>query len=194
MEKLTATFWKNKYLDKNTGWDLGKCSKPLIDFFDSLTNKKIKILIPGCGNAYEAEYLHRNGFTNVYVADWAEQPLFNLKQRVPTFPSNHLLHVDFFTIKAEFDIIIEQTFFCAINPELRVDYVEKTASILHENGLVVGLMFDAELNKDKPPFGGTEAEYRSLFATHFDIKKMEKCLSSEGDRNKREFFVTFKKR
>ena len=40
-----------------------------------LTNKAAKILIPGAGNAYETEYLHQNGFTNVHILDFVLDPL-----------------------------------------------------------------------------------------------------------------------
>ncbi len=54
---LDKTYWKYRYQQKQTGWDIGFASTPLVTYFDHLNDKDIKILIPGCGNAYEAEYL-----------------------------------------------------------------------------------------------------------------------------------------
>ena len=119
-------YWNNRYLSGETGWDLGEVSPPLKHYFDQLNNKDLTILIPGGGNSYEAEYLFKNGFKNVCVCDIAAIPLRNIKNRVPDFPSDQLLNINFFDLKGQFDLIVEQTFFCAINPEMREDYIYKS--------------------------------------------------------------------
>ena len=60
-EHLSEEFWSQRYQEGKTGWDLGAASPPLVEYFDQLENKDLSILIPGCGNAHEAEYLHKNG-------------------------------------------------------------------------------------------------------------------------------------
>src|SRR4051812_23421198 len=105
-EEINQNFWENRYSGKDTGWDIGYISTPLKEYIDQLKDKSIKILIPGCGNSYEAEYLLKNGFKNVFVADYALQPLQNLKKRIPEFPAEQLLHTDFFSINEKFDLII----------------------------------------------------------------------------------------
>ncbi len=108
---LDENFWDNRYKIKNTGWDIGYISTPLKEYFNQLENKGQKILIPGGGNSYEAEYLCNLGFKNVYVVDISLTALSNLQKRVPAFPKDHLLHTNFFNLKGDFDFIIEQTFF-----------------------------------------------------------------------------------
>ena len=56
---LNSNYWQTRYLNAETGWDLGKVSPPLQAYIDQLSSQNLKILIPGAGNAYEAEYLHR---------------------------------------------------------------------------------------------------------------------------------------
>ena len=53
----TKNYWTNRYSKAKTGWDIGYPSTPLKTYFDQLENKDLRILIPGAGNAYEAEYL-----------------------------------------------------------------------------------------------------------------------------------------
>jgi len=192
--KLNETFWDNRYQNKNTGWDLGKVSTPLKTYFDQLLDKNLKILIPGGGNSYEAAYLHNLGFTNVFVVDLSATALDNIKKRIPSFPKKHLIHGNYFDLVEQFDVQIEQTFFCAINPTLRSKYVQRAHQLLKENGKIVGVMFDAPLYEDHPPFGGSQAEYRSHFKTYFDIQIMENCYNSVGDRLGRELFVKMKKK
>ena len=61
---LSENAWDNRYLNNDIAWDLGEVSPPLKAYFDQLTNKEIKILIPGGGNSYEAAYLFEKGFEN----------------------------------------------------------------------------------------------------------------------------------
>ena len=79
---LNENFWTNRYQKNETGWDLGDISTPLKNYFDQLTNKEIAILIPGAGNAHEAEYLFKKGFTNITIIDISPEPLKNIKERM----------------------------------------------------------------------------------------------------------------
>jgi len=185
---LSADFWNSKYKTKQTGWDLGEISPPIKAYVDQLTNKNLKILIPGGGNSYEAEYLFHQGFTNVYVVDFSEIPLTNIKARIPNFPSDQLIQADFFSLEMKFDLILEQTFFSAIHPSLRKAYVQQMAALLKPHGKLVGLLFDDPLNTDKPPFGGSKEEYIALFNSHFNILQLEEAYNSHENRGWRELF------
>lgn len=194
MEQLNNIFWQKRYEENQIGWDLGEISPPLKDYFDQLTNKNLKILIPGAGNAYEAKYLHQKGFKNVTVLDWAKAPLENLKADVPSFPQENLLQEDFFKVRDSYDLIVEQTFFCALNPSLRANYVEKMHQLLKPKGKLVGLLFDAELNVNHPPFGGCKEEYLQLFSEKFNIKVIETAYNSVKPRLGNELFIIFEKK
>ncbi|MCB0462261.1 MAG: methyltransferase domain-containing protein [Flavobacteriaceae bacterium] len=193
MTILNKAFWEHKYLENKTGWDIGGVSTPLKNYIDQLTNKDLKILIPGGGNSYEAEYLWNIGFKSVYVVDIANQPLKNLKQRLPDIPNKQLLNKDFFDLDNSFDLIIEQTFFCALQPSLREKYVHKTHELLKLNGKIAGLLFDFELTDEGPPFGGSKTEYINLFTPTFNIKILERSYNSIKPRQGKELFFIFEK-
>ncbi|TJY32173.1 methyltransferase domain-containing protein [Pontimicrobium aquaticum] len=193
MTILNKAFWEQKYLENKTGWDIGDISTPLKSYIDQLTNKNLKILIPGAGNSYEAEYLWKKGFKNVYVVDIAKQPLKNLKQRLPDIPKQQLLNKDFFDLNDSFDLIIEQTFFCALQPSLRKKYAKKMYELLNLNGKIAGLLFDFELNNEGPPFGGSKAEYLNLFTPTFYIKTLRESYNSIKPRQGKELFFIFEK-
>jgi SAM-dependent methyltransferase len=188
MQELNKTYWTNRYLTKQTGWDLGNISSPLKDYIDTIENKKLKILIPGAGNAYEAEYLFSKGFLNTFVLDFSEIPIMEFKNRNPDFPSQNLITEDFFEHIGSYDLIIEQTFFCAIQPVLREKYVEKMSQLLAPNGKLVGLLFSSEFNSEGPPFGGNKEEYEKLFSKKLKIEKMELCKNSVKPRLGNELF------
>ena len=188
------TFWNDKYLSGEMGWDIGYVSTPIKEYINELTDKNLKILIPGGGNSYEAEYLFNKGFKNVFVVDISSIPLMNLAKRVPSFPKENLLHADFFELEDTFDLILEQTFFCALDPSLREAYAIKMHQLLKPEGRLVGLLFNIPLNNDKPPFGGNKVEYKKLFSKKFKIEKMEIAYNSVAPRAGNELFFRFKRR
>lgn len=187
--KLNAEYWESRYMNQETGWDIGYPSTPLKVYFDQIEDKDQKILIPGAGNAYEAEYLHKHGFTNVHVIDLTSAPFTRLLKACPDFPKQNLHVGDFFDHEDQYDLIIEQTFFCAMIPDRRKQYVEKMKSLLQPDGKLVGLLFDAPLFTDHPPFGGNKQEYQDLFSESFDIEKMETAFNSIEPRAGQELFI-----
>ena len=182
-------FWTQRYATEQTGWDMGQASPPLTAFLQQWKNKEAQILIPGAGNAHEALWLHKQGFKNVHVLDVAQQPLQNLKLRCAGFPDAHLHQADFFEFSGEFDLIIEQTFYCAINPQLRDSYVRKMHQLLKPNGQLFGVFFTFPLTESGPPFGGSLAEYKTRFNDCFRILKLEPCYNSIVPRQGKEAFV-----
>lgn len=192
--KLNKEYWEEKYSKNSTGWNIGYISTPIKEYIDQLKNKELRILIPGAGNSYEAEYLWEKGFKNLFVLDIVEQPLINLKNRVEDIPDSNLIQSDFFDLEGSYDLIIEQTFFCALNPNLRKDYAIKIANLLSEYGKAVGLLFDFELTKDGPPYGGNKEEYLNYFLPFFHIHKLERAYNSIKPRMNRELFFIFEKK
>lgn len=194
MEKIfDADFWNERYESQNTGWDIGTISTPLKDYFDQLEDRSMSILIPGAGNAYEAEYLVGLGFENVSIVDFALNPLSDFKQRNPSFPDERLLLKDFFELEGEYDLIIEQTFFCALDPSLRTKYAKKMSELLSQNGKLVGVLFNRHFDEG-PPFGGNKEEYLTYFEDEFIVRKMEDCYNSILPRQGSELFIQLQKK
>jgi thiopurine S-methyltransferase len=191
---LDTSYWENRYANGQIGWNIGYPSTPLKTYIDQLNDKTLKILIPGAGNSYEAEYLWEKGFKNIYVLDFAKAPIENLKRRLPSFPNEQLLLLDFFELNDTFDLILEQTFFCALNPSLRTLYAERMQQLLKPNAKLVGLLFDFELTETGPPFGGGLDTYKLLFEKYFNIKVLERSINSIKERQGKELFFIFEKK
>ncbi|SMG15765.1 Thiopurine S-methyltransferase (TPMT) [Marivirga sericea] len=187
--ELNESYWTARYINNQLGWDIGYPSPAITHFMDQVEDKKSKILIPGCGNAYEAAYLWENGFMNVFLVDLSPKPLQEFSKKYPEFPKSQLVNKDFFEIEGKFDFIIEQTFFCAINPEMRKKYAKKMVQLLKPDGCLVGLLFNISLFSDHPPFGGDQQEYEQLFSEYFEIIKMETAYNSIPERMGNELFI-----
>lgn len=189
------SFWENKYKEERLRWDIGYVSPPLKNYIDQLENKNLKILVPGAGNGYEVKYLWENGFKNVYVVELADKPLENLKAKLPDFPGRNLIQGDFFDLSEEdFDLVLEQTFFCALPPTMRSEYAEKMAEILKVQGKLAGLFFSFPLTENGPPFGGSKAEYERLFSDRFEILVLEEAYNSIPPRQGNELFFIFERK
>lgn len=194
---VNRNYWSERYQDNRTGWDIGYPSPPLTEYLDQLPDKSIRMLIPGAGNAYEAEYAWRKGFKNVFVLDIAPEPLQSLVQRVPDFPDDRLIEDDFFYHFGSYDLILEQTFFCAIDPTSRVrsTYARQMANLLTPGGKLVGLWFDLpEIGQPgAPPHGGTREEYLDYLKPYFEVKTFSEATNSIQPRAGNELFGIFEK-
>ncbi len=189
-----AKFWQQRYENDSIQWDMGEVSPPLKRYIDQLPEsaKDQAILVAGAGNAYEVGYLHEQGFNNVTLVDFAAAPIANFAKRYADFPKDQLICADFFELSAEqyrFDWALEQTFFCAIHPKRRDEYVEQMARLLKPKGKLVGLLFDKYFGNNHPPFGGNSEAYQQRFQSHFNIEIMQPCYNSHPARLGSELFI-----
>jgi hypothetical protein len=111
----------------------------------------------------------------------------------------NILHMDIFNLDEiftnTFDIVLEYTCFCAIDPDQRDVYISLVNHILNPSGKFVGLLFptDKNLDSDGPPFGVDIDTTLNLFSKYFTVIKKEIPSNSIEGRKGREIFVILKK-
>ncbi|MBP9211097.1 MAG: SAM-dependent methyltransferase [Saprospiraceae bacterium] len=189
MQLLDQNFWDERWRNGQTGWDIGIPSPPLCDFARHHPDKTARILIPGCGNAHEAGYLWSLGFTNIDLVDISPLAVQKMKDRYGSVNGPGIYCSDFFDWKGHYDLILEQTFFCALPRERRIDYSAHCAKLLSPGGILAGVLFASQFEQPGPPVGGDADEYRSLFSRDFDILTLEPCYNSIPPRAGNELFV-----
>ncbi len=189
---LSSDYWTERYDSGKTGWDLKNVSPSLKAYIDQLEDKSIKIVVPGAGFGYEVMYLFQKGFKQVYYLDFSAAPAEHFKKSIPEFPEEQVLIEDFFKHTGTYDLILEQTLFCAIDPNLRDEYVKKVHELLVPDGKLVGVLFNRDFESG-PPFGGTKEEYVKRFEPYFSGIKIEDCYNSVDARSGSELFVRFVK-
>lgn len=190
-KRFDVSYWNNRYESGETGWDIGGVSTPLKEYIDQLEDKSVRILIPGCGNCHEAEYLYDNGFGNVTLLDISDILTRRLREKHGRL---NIVTGDFFTHEGKYELILEQTFFCALHPSQRTDYAAKCHELLLGGGNIAGVLFDKVFEKEGPPFGGNSDEYRKLFSEYFEIHTLERCTNSIPPRTGAEVFINLKKK
>lgn len=200
MVTLDANYWNARWESGQTGWDIGQASPPLTEYAASVPPSEraaMRVLIPGCGNAYEARELLRMGYGELTLLDIAPEALASARARFEaqgeTFAERiRWVCADFFEHEDAYDLILEQTFFCALDPALRPRYARQMHALLRPGGRLAGVLFDRAF-EGGPPFGGSIAEYRALFEPLFEIETLIPCPNSIAPRQGAEAFFVVRK-
>lgn len=200
--KLDPAYWDERYRIGSTGWDLGEANSGLVDAVAQRLTSSSRVLIPGAGRAYEARALWTRGHREVFVLDWSATAIEEVRAATSAEQVGltqqqldaRLLVGDFFTHRGRYDVLVEQTFFCAIAPARRGEYVRQAAELLKPGGRWIGLLFDRHFPNAGPPFGGSLAEYRGLFGEAFEIETLAPSQISVPPRRGSEAFGVMRKR
>jgi Thiopurine S-methyltransferase (TPMT). len=191
---LDGNYWDDRYKNKETGWDIGYPAAAIVSYAEESIAKNASILIPGCGNAHEAKALLDKGFSQITLLDIAPTLVEKVRNKFAGSPRIKIACQDFFQHQGQYDYIIEQTFFCALNPSLRCNYVQQMHTLLKPNGILTGLLFKREFAQQGPPFGGNKAEYQQLFKSRFDILQLKDSTNSIPQRQGNELFFELRKK
>jgi SAM-dependent methyltransferase len=159
-------FWESRYRDQVIPWDAGKVPVSLIRYAQNLT-AETRILIPGCGSAYEAVYLSEQGF-DVLAIDFSPAAVEAARKNLGRFDSIVRL-ADFFAFDAgqPFGVIYERALLCALPRKMWGSYVGRCAELLNPGGVIAGFYFFAD-TPSGPPFGTTQAELDGLMRPLFE--------------------------
>lgn len=190
-------FWEDIYLEDDASWDLGGVTP----VFESIANeiKPGNVCILGCGRGYDAVMFAQKGFevTAVDFAPSAIKAVRNLAKKSDVVV--HTIQDDIFSLTPEhsntYDYVIEQTCFCAINPNRRSEYEQVLKKILKSEGRLIGLWFplDKTIEDGGPPWGTTVDEVKSVFNKGWSIKQEEFLDLSIHSRKGREKLIIFRK-
>jgi methyl halide transferase len=188
-----AEQWQRRYEKGEDRWELGAAAPPLAaairDYAMSSEGKAVKTngraIVPGCGRGHEVFLLAELGFTAVGV-DFADIAIADAiaGAKVRNLPAT-FVQADWMICgygdgwAAHFQLLIEHTCFCAINPTQRADYVKSAARVLATGGLLLGLLWDCG-REGGPPFTVSPDEMRHYFALEngFAIERLEPAQSS----------------
>ncbi len=160
-------FWDSRYRDHVTPWDAGKVPAALRKYLPKI-RKGGRVLIPGCGSAYDAGYLAENGF-DVLAIDFSPAAVELAKTNLPRF-GNIVRIADFFDFDSgmPYDVIYERAFLCALPRQMWPRYAPRAAQLLRPNGELAGYFFFKETEKG-PPFGTTPEALHALLYPHFEL-------------------------
>ena len=192
----SSQFWDDCYHSGDIGWDLGSPTPIFIDWCNNLKSKK-KICIPGCGNGYDALYFASKGH-QVTAIDFAKEPIGKLKKESKKNNLNiDVIQKDIFDLSLnlnnKFDYVVEYTFYCAIDPKMRYQYIDVMYQLLKPGGELTGIFLplDKDLRDGGPPFGVKINETIDMFSEKFKLIESVKHPLSIAPRSDREQFIRF---
>ena len=164
----TKDFWSARYLNNETGWEMGGPHPSLEFVHPQLKLNKSRVLVVGAGRGHDAAFFAKQGHI-VTAVDFSEEAIREAKERYGDLPITWI-QKDIFQLVPEytgqFDVVFEHTCFCAISPSRRNDYVRLVSQLLCENGYLLGVFFVFD-KRTGPPFGGSEWELEQRFKRRF---------------------------
>lgn len=168
-----ATDWEAQYQKGETPWEKGAPSPGLVDF---LATERIagRVLVPGCGLGHDVRALTAQGAEAVGL-DIAPSAV-EAARRVPPVANERFELGNLFDLPPEmrgaFDWVWEHTCFCAIDPSMRVAYVEAVHGALKPGGHLLAVFYLDPGNTtpgEGPPFEVSVAELDRLFLQRFEL-------------------------
>jgi len=176
MSQLTPEAWNDRYRDENTPWDL---AGPTPEFTrlskESWFPRRGQALVPGGGRGHDAIELAKLGLT-VDLVDFAPLALNAALQEASLAKTPvHVYRQDFFELpkvgyhQKAYRLLLEYTFYCAIDPALRKEYAATAAELLQPGGFLVALFFPLTTDKPGPPFAVSRKEIEEDFSPYFEL-------------------------
>ncbi len=164
-------FWDQRYQSNVIPWDAGQVPEALRLHLRDFP-PRARVLIPGCGSAYELYYLLENGFDALAI-DFSPSAVARAKANMGCF-ADRVVEGDFFGFEpgAPFDVMYERAFLCALPRKIWSAYAARAAQLLTPGGRIAGFFFFDD-NPKGPPFGTSEQELHALLDPLFQREQDE---------------------
>ena len=195
-----SLFWDDLYKNNKDKWNLNSVTPAFIDWEkENHNDKNINVCVPGCGKGSDALYFASSGY-NVYAIDFSKNAIKYLRKKSQSLNINiNIIQADFFNMEENylhyFDLIIEYTFYCAIEPSKRNEYVEICNKILKNKGKFVGIFLPLNKTTDtNPPFKVSTDEIIKSFSKDFSLIQQYYPLNSINKRKDNEILIEFEKK
>lgn len=144
--------WKDAWDEGRTPWDAG-ASPPVLEKLRRAGElPEGRVLVPGCGAGYDVLTL-AGPERHVVGLDLAPGAVEACEARrvEQGFPAEHaqFREGNFFQFEPDepFDLVVDYTFLCAIEPDRRVEWARKMAEVIVEGGELLTVIFPVV---DKP--------------------------------------------
>jgi SAM-dependent methyltransferase len=158
-------FWDARFREGYTPWDAGSVPAALREFL-ARERAQLRVLVPGCGSAYEVRAFAEAGH-DVVAIDFSPAAI-DAARRVLGDLGRLLTLGDFFAHPVgEFDVVYERAFLCALPRTHWRRWAVRVAEVLRPGGRLAGFFFWSE-DAGGPPFGLKRGDLEALLSTAFD--------------------------
>lgn len=177
-------FWDERFAAGFTPWEARGVPPALAHWLEaSGPAAGARVLVPGCGAAYEVAALAAQG-CDVTAIDYSAAAVERARAALGRQFAGRVVLADFFAFEAPpFDWIYERAFLAALPPRLWASWAQGCARLLRPGGGLVGLFFidDAAPEPRRgPPFAVTAAELRGLLDGEFEAMEDRAVAAAES--------------
>lgn len=163
----TPDFWDKRFAEGVMPWDVGSrdgLPQAFRRFFAA--RPASRVLVPGCGTAYEAALLDAAGH-RVTALDFSREAVLKAEAQLAGWGGT-LLCADFFAHapEAAYDLVFERAFLCALPRKMWPDYAAAMARLVAPGGVLAGFFIVGE-EAGGPPFACDLARLEALLSPHF---------------------------
>jgi len=171
----TPAEWAQRYATRDTPWDLGgahpEIAARIAAGLAPAAGTPALAWVPGCGRGHDALALARAGW-RVTAQDFADGTGGELARQLEQLGgrfelADALEHAP----RARYDLILEHTFFCALDPRLRERWGAAIERSLAPAGLVCALVFPVgkRLDEGGPPYGCSTQDLLAALGPGFRV-------------------------
>jgi SAM-dependent methyltransferase len=159
-------FWDVRFREQYMPWDAGGVPAAVREFL-AREPAKLRVLIPGCGSAYEARAFAEAGH-DVIAIDFSAAAI-DAARRVLGERERVLVLGDFFAFDfgAPFDLVYERAFLCALPPASWPRWARRVGEVVRPGGRLAGFFYWRDA-PGGPPFGLKTGELEAVLAPAFD--------------------------
>lgn len=189
VNRMEIEFWKQRWIDDQTGFHLDEVNPYLTDYWSALNlSPNSTVLVPMCGKSLDMRWLVAQKFKvlGVECSEKAVDEFFaeqNINQKVDSYngysrhstDSYNLLLGDFFKLDkemlSEVKAVYDRASLVALPEQMRQKYAELLVNELPDK--VTMFLVTVDYNQSLmtgPPFSITDEEVQSLYSDHFEIK------------------------
>lgn len=187
---MEKSFWDERWQSGQIGFHQGRPHEMLVKHHDVIADAR-RVYVPLCGKAKDLAWLRDQGHDvtgSELVADAVGQ-LMREEELVPTTtvrgafrlhitPRLTVLEGDALAIDEEvagvFDAIYDRAALVALDPKMRVAYVDSLMRVLRPGGRILLITFVYDQTKvDGPPFSVPESDVWALFGKHGTLTKID---------------------
>ncbi len=199
--RVDKAFWQGIYDAGNPRFDVGAASPPLVDWLDANPSGPGRAVVPGCGYGHDVIELARRGLFAVGI-DFVTDAIMSARaaaQRAGVAARAHFLDQDVFALSSEhdggYDLLFEQTCYCAIDPSRRDEYAALAARLVAPGGLLLFVVYPADGHQGGPPFAIDPDEIGPRFDEEFELLRMGlPARTSKPTRADKEQFAVLRRR
>lgn len=190
-------YWEAAYREGRDGWELGEAAPPLDRALRGLSPFADAAVL-GCGRGHEVRLLAALGWGRVVGVDFARAALDDARARTDPGLPVEWLHDDVLALGTDhadaFDLVVEHTCYCAIDPATRDAWAGSVAGTLRRGGVLVALFY-THGRAGGPPWGATVEEIVARLEAHgFAIEHCETPEDSVDKRRGDETLIMAQKR